>query len=186
MGTIDQTALNLIKQASKTSSDNYPETMGRCIFVNAPVAFTFVWGIIKGWIDEKTRNNIKILGTNFKKDLLELCDADQLPSFLGGTCECNCEGGCMFSDKGPWNDYEPVQPFGFKARDSCIHFESANKDIQLTTENQQSQLTTEKGTEDNLDTNDITDDNTHDPIAMTELLGSDPLLPVSLKFKFIP
>lgn len=28
----------------------------------------------------------------------------QLPDFLGGSCKCPGEGGCLRSSKGPWND----------------------------------------------------------------------------------
>lgn len=33
----------------------------------------------------------------------------QLPDFLGGSCACNTEGGCLRSNKGPWNDPETMK-----------------------------------------------------------------------------
>jgi len=39
--------------------------------VNAPMLFSGIWQIVKPWIDEKTRNKIKIIGSSFQKELLE-------------------------------------------------------------------------------------------------------------------
>lgn len=30
----------------------------------------------------------------------------QLPDFLGGSCTCSAEGGCLRSNRGPWADTE--------------------------------------------------------------------------------
>lgn len=80
--------------------------MGLFFIVNAPMIFPFFWSIIKGWLEEKTRSRIKVLGANYKEELLEMIAHDQLPEFLGGDCEC--PQGCMYSNKGPWNDFEPI------------------------------------------------------------------------------
>lgn len=45
-----------------------------------------------------------------------MASAENLPDFLGGTCTCEEFGGCMFSDRGPWNDYVMIQPCGIKRR----------------------------------------------------------------------
>ena len=74
----------LIQLASKVGSDYYPEIMGQLFIVNAPMLFTGVWAVVKGFIDEKTRKKITILGGKFQKDLLELVDENNLPDFLGG------------------------------------------------------------------------------------------------------
>jgi len=60
----------------KISLDYYPEIMGKLVIVNAPFIFTGVFAIIKGWLDEKTRRKISLLGTNYMKLLLEYCNED--------------------------------------------------------------------------------------------------------------
>ena len=106
----------LIEATSKSASDYYPETMGNTFIVNAPVTFRATWTVIKGFIDEKTRSKIKIIGKDYTKTLLEYVDAEKLPKFLGG--ECECEGGCLYAQPGPWHDYE-IDGDGVKKRDSA-------------------------------------------------------------------
>lgn len=84
--------------------------------VNAPMLFTGVWAIVKGFLDERTRKKIQIKGSSYQKDILELVDPDNLPDFLGGNCTCAEFGGCMYSAAGPWNHYEIISPIGIRRK----------------------------------------------------------------------
>jgi hypothetical protein len=92
-----------IQRASKITQDNYPEQLGQLCIVNAPWTFTAAWSIIKGWLDEKTRAKIQIVGGKPLKTLLQYIDEENIPDFLGGKCTRLLE-----EDHGPWNDYEVV------------------------------------------------------------------------------
>lgn len=110
----------VIQAISSIASNYYPETMGKMLIINSPALFTAIWAIVKTMLDENTVSKISIVGSHYQKHLLELIDAENLPSFLGGTCKC--PGGCERSDVGPWNDGTVPgypQPFweDFKLRD---------------------------------------------------------------------
>jgi hypothetical protein len=93
-----------LKIASNIAQDYYPEMLGTMYLVNTSFFFSAVWSIVKGFLDEKTTNKIKVEKSGYAKKLLEHVDAENLPTFFGGTCTCShVEGGCLFSDQGPWN-----------------------------------------------------------------------------------
>jgi hypothetical protein len=96
----------LFQLASQTGSDYYPEIMGNLLVTNAPMSFTAIWMVAKGFLDEKTRKKIQILGGSFKSEILKFLDDENIPEFLGGKCTCEELGGCINSNIGPWNDYE--------------------------------------------------------------------------------
>lgn len=117
MKILSKKVYGLIQLASKVGQDYYPEIMGQMFIVNAPMLFTGVWAVVKGFLDERTRQKIKILGGKYQKELLEIVDPANLPDFLGGTCTCKEFGGCMYSNAGPWNDYEIVKPVGIRRKE---------------------------------------------------------------------
>ncbi|ORZ25586.1 CRAL-TRIO domain-containing protein [Absidia repens] len=89
-------AINLIRTISDVDQKYYPETLNRLFLVNAPGAFVYVWKIVKGWLDPGTIDKIQILGSDYQSQLLEYISAENLPSFLGGSCTCDhLPGGCV-------------------------------------------------------------------------------------------
>ncbi|KAK4754912.1 hypothetical protein SAY87_008669 [Trapa incisa] len=99
-------ARDLIQCIQKIDGDNYPETLNRMFIINAGSGFRLLWSTVKSFLDPKTTAKINVLGNKYQSKLLEIIAPDQLPEFLGGTCTCADKGGCMRSDKGPWNDPE--------------------------------------------------------------------------------
>jgi hypothetical protein len=95
-----------LKTLIKLSQDNYPEILGKMFIINAPFVFHATWNIIKHLIDEKTRHKIAILGSNYKSELLEIIDEENLPDFLGGKATVEEYGENLCKDDGPWHDYE--------------------------------------------------------------------------------
>lgn len=76
--------------------------MGQLVIINAPSSFTFIWSIIKPWLAKETIEKVDILGKDYKEVLLQIVDADNLPTHLGGNCTCSGAGGCDLSSAGPW------------------------------------------------------------------------------------
>ncbi|XVF17945.1 hypothetical protein REPUB_Repub10bG0168600 [Reevesia pubescens] len=99
-------ARELITRLQKTDGDNYPETLNRMFIINAGSGFRMLWNTVKSFLDPKTTAKINVLGNKYQSKLLEIIDESELPDFLGGTCTCADQGGCMRSDKGPWKDPE--------------------------------------------------------------------------------
>ncbi|KAI5402951.1 Phosphatidylinositol/phosphatidylcholine transfer protein sfh6 [Lathyrus oleraceus] len=99
-----KSARELIIQLQKIDSDYYPETLCQMFIINAGPGFKLLWNTVKTFLDPKTTSKIHVLGNKFQSKLLEIIDASELPEFLGGSCTCEDHGGCMRSDKGPWQD----------------------------------------------------------------------------------
>ena len=97
---LNKKLLSYIKETLKICQDYYPETLAGCYVLNAGLAFRTFYSAVKIFLDVKTRDKIRVFGENYREGLLERIDSNCLPKFFGGTCEC--PGGCLFSNAGPW------------------------------------------------------------------------------------
>lgn len=102
MKAMNKQVRSFVQKIAKIDQDYYPEYLGKMFIVNAPTAFKAVWAVIKPWLDKRTQRKIEVHGSNFTSKLLELVDAENLPEFLGGSCQC--PEGCERSDMGPWKE----------------------------------------------------------------------------------
>ncbi|PKI41568.1 hypothetical protein CRG98_038079 [Punica granatum] len=104
MSNFSKPARFLFMEIQKIDSSYYPETLNRLFIVNAASGFRMLWRALKAFLDARTLAKIQVLGSNYHSELLEDIDPSNLPSFLGGNCTCSDYGGCLLSDKGPWNN----------------------------------------------------------------------------------
>ncbi|KAI6147488.1 CRAL-TRIO domain-containing protein [Pisolithus tinctorius] len=100
---------SLAQASLQMSQDYYPEIMAKLAIVNAPSSFTFIWSVVKPWLSKETAEKVDVLGSDYQSVLLELVDAENLPTTLGGKCTCEHAGGCDLSGAGPWMDERLAQ-----------------------------------------------------------------------------
>ncbi|XP_028548419.1 phosphatidylinositol/phosphatidylcholine transfer protein SFH13-like [Dendrobium catenatum] len=101
---LSKDARDLLQNMQKIGGDYYPEILHQLFIINAGPGFKLVWNSVKGFLDPNTTAKIRVLGTKYQQALLEAIDASQLPDFFGGLCTCSDSGGCLKSNRGPWND----------------------------------------------------------------------------------
>jgi len=78
-----------------------------------------VWKIVKPWLAPRVMSKIEILGEvkEGSPALLALIDADQLPTYLGGSCECKMSKDCPHAPGQLMRDFLRVTEIGRAAFD---------------------------------------------------------------------
>ena len=66
MGGFTSDVRALVKKASALAQDNYPEGLYAAYIVNAPKIFSFVWAVVKQFLDTKTVGKVHIYGSGDK------------------------------------------------------------------------------------------------------------------------
>ncbi|XP_064396571.1 SEC14-like protein 4 [Halichondria panicea] len=80
--------LELVRLVIKVTEANSPETVKTTFIVRAPSIFPLLFNIVKPMMNERTRQKIKVLGSNWREELQKYVAPEQLPQDFGGTrCE---------------------------------------------------------------------------------------------------
>nr|AFK38644.1 unknown [Medicago truncatula] len=102
----------IMKRFLKILIDNYPQTGGQSFIINVSLELRSLRSICEYFMDPKVASKVHVIGDRYQRKLLKVIDASELPTFLGGTCTCANQGGCLRSDKGPWNNPEILKVKG--------------------------------------------------------------------------
>ena len=85
--SLDMESIWYMKQVLQIDSNYYPERLYRLFLINCPWYFPAIFNIFSPFIDARTRNKFRILGTNYSTELEELIDPSVIPIEYGGTNE---------------------------------------------------------------------------------------------------
>lgn len=89
----------ILGNITRTDQDNYPETLGKTLIINAPVVFRAIWAVVKPMLDPRTQAKIEVCPPDYMKVLSRWVDPENIPAYLGGNSQ-----GSLLDDVGPWND----------------------------------------------------------------------------------
>eukprot|EP00116_Pleurobrachia_bachei_P002101 sb/3462363/ len=83
-----------MRRFTEVMEQNYPETLGMVLIVQAPRLFPLAWTLVKGFINENTRRKCLVYaGSDYLEEdgihsYIRTCD---IPDFLGGPSKCDIE-----------------------------------------------------------------------------------------------
>lgn len=68
-------------------SDNYPERLKRLVIFPFPWYGRAIWGMLKVFVDRRTQDKVMLLSQEKPKEIQDIVDVNEMPSFIGGTCK---------------------------------------------------------------------------------------------------
>lgn len=86
-------AISVMKAVSEIDTKFYPHAVRKLYVINAPSIFTWMWKLVKPWLDPATANSMSILGSNYYEILSKEIPPENFPKEYGG--ECDCPHGCL-------------------------------------------------------------------------------------------
>lgn len=89
----------ILTAITRTDQDNYPETLGKTLIINAPTVFRAIWAIVKPMLDVRTQAKIEVCPADYMKVLTRWAVPENIPTYLGGLSQ-----GSLIDDIGPWED----------------------------------------------------------------------------------
>jgi len=100
MSKIDRRFFRALGDSSKVSEYLYPQLLETMLILNPPIIFKAVFAIAKMFMSKGFLDKVKVCKGDTRSQKIEKCPHamqymkfEDLPTFLGGTCEC--EGGCI-------------------------------------------------------------------------------------------
>eukprot|EP00939_MAST-03C_sp_MAST-3C-sp1_P003232 g3232.t1 len=87
MGLFGSAAVRFLSFVAKTDQSYYIERLHSVFVINAPWSLTFAWRVVAKWVDDATKEKVKIMGDEkeWAPILRQYIDDDQIPRYYGGS-----------------------------------------------------------------------------------------------------
>lgn len=82
--TLNMQSIAYIKRILAVDQMYYPETLHKLFIINCPWYFTALYGLFKPFIDQRTKDKVCLLRSDYLPYLLEQMDISQIPEDFGG------------------------------------------------------------------------------------------------------
>lgn len=77
--------LNSYREFGLFLTHHYAELFQKILMVNSASYIYYIWRLIKPFVPERTQAKVEILGSDWRKELLQYIEPDRLPVHWGGT-----------------------------------------------------------------------------------------------------